>query len=60
MYVSTNRKFADIVFEGGGIKGIGLVGALKIFENKGYCWKNISGNSAGSVVAATSCSRILM
>ena len=52
MYVSSNRKFADIVFEGGGIKGIGLVGALKIFENKGYCWKNISGNSAGSVVAA--------
>ena len=52
MYISTNRKFADIVFEGGGIKGIGLVGALKIFEDNGYHWKNISGNSAGSVVAA--------
>jgi len=45
-------KFADIVFEGGGVKGIGLVGALKAFENKGYQWKNISGNSAGSIVAA--------
>jgi len=52
MYVSTNKKFADIVFEGGGIKGIGLVGALKVFENNEYHWKNISGNSAGSIVAA--------
>ncbi|MCB2294162.1 patatin-like phospholipase family protein [Clostridium algoriphilum] len=52
MNVSTNRKFADIVFEGGGVKGIGLVGALKAFENKEYQWKNISGNSAGSIVAA--------
>jgi NTE family protein len=47
-----NRKFADAVFEGGGIKGIGLVGALKIFESNGYKWKNLSGTSAGSIVAA--------
>jgi len=47
-----DRKFADIVFEGGGIKGIGLVGALKTFEQNGYQWKCISGNSAGSIVAA--------
>src|SRR5665647_500343 len=52
MYDYNNKKFADIVFEGGGIKGIGLVGALKMFELKGYDWKNISGNSAGSIVAA--------
>lgn len=52
MNVSTNKKFADIVFEGGGVKGIGLVGALKIFENNEYQWKNISGNSAGSIIAA--------
>ena len=52
MNISNNRKFADIVFEGGGIKGIGLVGALKIFENNDYQWKSISGNSAGSIVAA--------
>ncbi|WP_291643587.1 patatin-like phospholipase family protein [Clostridium sp.] len=48
----SNRKFADAVFEGGGIKGIGLVGALKIFESNGYQWKNLSGTSAGSIVAA--------
>ncbi len=45
-------KFADAVFEGGGIKGIGLVGALKTFEENGYHWKNICGTSAGSIVAA--------
>jgi NTE family protein len=48
----SNRKFADAVFEGGGIKGIGLVGALRIFESNGYKWKNLSGTSAGSIVAA--------
>lgn len=47
----SNRKFADAVFEGGGIKGIGLVGALKIFESSGYQWKNVCGTSAGSIVA---------
>ncbi len=49
--VYNNRKFADAVFEGGGIKGIGLVGALKIFEDNGYEWRNVSGTSAGSIVA---------
>ena len=52
MNISNNIKFADIVFEGGGVKGIGLVGALKAFENNDYHWKNICGNSAGSIVAA--------
>ena len=40
MFIS-NRKYADAVFEGGGVKGIGLVGALKTFEENGYEWKNI-------------------
>lgn len=52
MEIYSNTKFADAVFEGGGIKGIGLVGALKIFEQNGYEWKNLSGTSAGSIVAA--------
>ncbi|NNU78298.1 patatin-like phospholipase family protein [Clostridium estertheticum] len=52
MNIYSSIKFADIVFEGGGVKGIGLVGALKPFEQKGYHWKNICGNSAGSIVAA--------
>ncbi len=47
-----NKIFADAVFEGGGVKGIGLVGALKTFENNGFRWKNLVGTSAGSIVAA--------
>ncbi|MBU3144327.1 patatin-like phospholipase family protein [Clostridium sp. CF012] len=52
MDINKNKKYADAVFEGGGVKGIGLVGALKTFENNGYEWKNISGTSAGSIVAS--------
>jgi len=47
-----NKKFADAVFEGGGVKGIGLVGALKTFEDNGYEWINVAGTSAGSIVAS--------
>jgi NTE family protein len=43
---------ADAVFEGGGVKGIGFVGALSVAEEKGYTWHNVAGTSAGSIVAA--------
>lgn len=43
---------ADAVFEGGGVKGIGLVGALSVAEAKGYVWENVAGTSAGAIVAA--------
>jgi len=43
---------ADAVFEGGGVKGIGLVGALAVAEEKGYRWVNVAGTSAGAIVAA--------
>lgn len=43
--------WADAVFEGGGVKGIGLVGALSVAEKKGYRWKNVAGTSAGSIIA---------
>lgn len=52
MNTNTNMIFADAVFEGGGVKGIGLVGALKTLEDNGYEWRNLSGTSAGSIVAA--------
>jgi NTE family protein len=43
---------ADLVLEGGGIKGIGLVGAvLKLIERK-YEFQRVAGTSAGSIVAA--------
>jgi NTE family protein len=43
---------ADAVFEGGGVKGIGLVGALAVAEERGYRWENVAGTSAGAIVAA--------
>lgn len=43
---------ADLVLEGGGIKGIGLVGAVfKLMERK-YRFPRVAGTSAGSIVAA--------
>lgn len=43
---------ADAVFEGGGVRGIGHVGAVKYLEEQGYQWNKLAGSSAGSVVAA--------
>lgn len=44
---------ADGVFEGGGVKGIGLVGALCYAEKeKKISWQNVAGTSAGAIVAA--------
>ncbi|QCX34764.1 phospholipase [Caloramator sp. E03] len=43
---------ADCVFEGGGIKGIGLVGAVCYLEEKGYKWNKLAGTSAGAIVAS--------
>lgn len=44
---------ADGVFQGGGVKGIALVGALLGFAERGCGrWVNVAGASAGAVVAA--------
>ena len=43
---------ADAVFEGGGVRGMAFVGALKIAEERGYQWQNIAGTSAGAIVAS--------
>jgi len=42
----------DAVFEGGGVKGIGLVGAVAVTEDMGYEFCNVAGTSAGAIVAA--------
>jgi NTE family protein len=46
------RKPADIVLSGGGVKFIGLVGAIAALMDAGYSFQRVSGVSAGSVVAA--------
>ena len=47
-----NNPMADAVFEGGGVKGLGLVGAVAVAEERGYQWVNVAGTSAGAIVAA--------
>jgi NTE family protein len=44
--------FVDLVFEGGGVKGIGLAGAFAALEQRGYTPKNVAGTSAGAITAA--------
>jgi NTE family protein len=45
-------SYADLVFEGGGVKGIGLAGALATLEERGYEPQNVAGTSAGAITAA--------
>src|SRR3712207_5470111 len=42
----------DAVFEGGGVKGIGLVGAVACLEDKGCIIENVAGTSAGAMIAS--------
>ena len=46
-----DNKTVNLVLEGGGVKGIGLVGAIEELENAGYSWDYIGGTSAGAIVA---------
>jgi NTE family protein len=43
---------ADLVLEGGGVKGLGLVGAVRRLMRAGYAFPRVAGTSAGSIVAA--------
>lgn len=43
---------ADMVFEGGGVKGIGLAGAFRELTDGGYQPQCVAGTSAGAITAA--------
>ncbi|MDQ6949620.1 MAG: patatin-like phospholipase family protein [Actinomycetota bacterium] len=43
---------ADLVFEGGGVKGIGLAGAYRQLSDKGYQRACVAGTSAGAIMAS--------
>lgn len=43
---------ADLVLEGGGVKGIALAGAITVLMERGYEFNRIAGTSAGSIVGA--------
>ena len=46
------ERFCDAVFEGGGLRGVGLVGAARAFEEQGYKYRRVAGASAGAIVAS--------
>nr|WP_281423382.1 patatin-like phospholipase family protein [Nocardia tengchongensis] len=48
----TGTKSVDLVLEGGGVKGIALVGAVLSLAEAGYRFERIAGTSAGAVVGA--------
>ncbi|MGZ4619503.1 MAG: patatin-like phospholipase family protein [Frankiaceae bacterium] len=45
------REQADLVLEGGGVKGVGLVGALSVLERR-FTYERVAGTSAGAITAA--------
>src|SRR6266700_7238934 len=52
IYMSQNKQKVDGVFEGGGVTGIGLVGAVSVIEAAGYEFANLAGTSAGAIIAS--------
>jgi NTE family protein len=42
----------DLVLEGGGVKGIGLVGAISVLEELGFEFMRVAGTSAGAIVGS--------
>lgn len=45
------KKKANAVFEGGGVKGIGIAGALTV-AGQYYDWVYVAGTSAGAIIAS--------
>lgn len=50
--MANGEQFADLVFEGGGVKGIGLAGAYAAIEQRGFRPRSVAGTSAGAITAA--------
>lgn len=48
----TEQLDADLVLEGGGVKGIALVGAITVLHERGYRFHKVAGTSAGAIVGA--------
>jgi NTE family protein len=49
---AATEKPADLVLEGGGVKGIGLAGAVLTLDQAGYRFRRVAGTSAGAIAAA--------
>jgi NTE family protein len=49
---SAPSRRADLVLEGGGVKGLALVGAATALDEAGWRFQRIAGSSAGALVGA--------
>jgi len=49
---AAGTRSIDLVLEGGGVKGIGLLGAVLTLYDAGYRFERIAGTSAGAIVAS--------
>jgi NTE family protein len=49
---ASDEKRVDLVFEGGGVKGIGLAGAFGYLDEQGFKPQRVAGTSAGAITAA--------
>ena len=47
----TEKQMINAVFEGGGVKGVGLVGAVSVTEERGYQFGNVAVTSAGAIIS---------
>ena len=45
-------KVVDLVLQGGGVKGIALVGAISVLEQHGVSFPRVAGASAGAIVGS--------
>lgn len=52
MVAAVSATRADLVCEGGGVRGIGLVGAVDALARAGYRFPRVAGTSAGAIVAS--------
>lgn len=50
--MGTNDQRVDLVFEGGGVKGIALAGAFAELDARGYEPRCVAGTSAGAITAS--------
>ena len=51
MAEDTAERPVDLVFQGGGVKGIALAGAYSVLEEEAFRPQNVAGTSAGAIVA---------
>lgn len=50
--INVMKQICDVVMEGGGVKGIGIVGALQVLDEAGYSFRRVAGTSAGAIAGS--------